>query len=90
MSTFKSALHSISPQEKAKELVKSYSVVADFENSTNYEKLIALSHANQSVNLLITVLLTQDVYNSDIAPVYRYYSDVRDIIWEQYINHPRQ
>ena len=86
MSTFKSALHSISPQEKAKELVKSYSVVADFENSTNYEKMIALSHANQSVNLIIQVLLTQDVYNSDIAPIYRYYSDVRDIIWEQYIN----
>lgn len=86
MSTFKSSLHSISPEEKAKELVKSYSVVADFENSTNYQKMIALSHANQSVNLIIQVLLTQDVYSSDIAPIYRYYSDVRDIIWEQYIN----
>jgi len=90
MSTpLKSAEHSLSPADKAKQLILSYSVRADFENSTNYEKLIALSHAQQSVNLLITVLLTQDVYNSDIAPVYRYYSDVRDILWEQYINHKR-
>ena len=90
MSTpLRSAEHNLSPADKAKQLILSYSVRADFENSTNYEKLIALSHANQSVNLLITVLLTQDVYNSDIAPVYRYYSDVRDIIWEQYISHKR-
>ena len=90
MSTpLKSAEHNISPADKAKQLILFYSVRADFENSTNYEKLIALSHAQQSLNLLISVLISQDVYSSDIAPVYRYYSDVRDIIWEQYINHPR-
>ena len=90
MSTpLKSAEHNISPAEKAKQLILSYSVRADFENSTNYEKLIALSHAQQSLNLLISVLISQDVYSSDIAPVYRYYSDVRDIIWQQYITHPR-
>lgn len=86
MSTLKSALHSISPQEKAKELVKFYSVVSDFENATTYQKMIALSHANQSVNLINQVLLTQDVFSSSIAPVYEYYTEVGKIIWEQYIN----
>ncbi len=90
MSTpLKSAEHNLSPAEKAKQLILSYSVRADFENCNNYEKLIALSHAQQSLNLLISVLISQDVYSSDIAPVYRYYSDVRDIIWQEYINTPR-
>jgi hypothetical protein len=86
MSTLKSPSHSISPQEKAKELILSYSVVSDFDNATTYQKMIALSHANQSVNLIIQVLLTQDVYSSSVLPVYEYYTEVGKIIWEQYIN----
>ena len=85
MTTLKSREHSLSPADKAKKIIQSYSVVADLDNATNYQKTIAVLHAHQSVSDIISLLLTQDVYNSDIHPIYLYYREVRDSIWQQYI-----
>ncbi len=81
MSELQSSFHRLSPEEKAKQFIGKYSVVADFDNATNYQKMIAIYHANAAVDDIISVLLTQDVFSSSIEPVYKYYCEVRDILW---------
>jgi hypothetical protein len=85
MTTFKSREHNLSPADKAQKIIQSYSVVVGLDNATSYQKAIAVLHAHQSVSDIIAVLLTQDVYNSDIHPIYLYYREVGDIIWQQYL-----
>jgi hypothetical protein len=82
MSTLQSSLHLISTEEKAKRFIEKYSVVADFEKATQYQKMIAFHHASNAVSDIIGILISPDVYSNDTKAVLDYYREVRDIIWE--------